>query len=175
MISATDVRKTLFSEDGLHANLQPGISLLGSHKRYPYTNQKFIAVDNGDSRVDVPLMRNAEMYLIEAEAKARQGQDAAAAQVLYDLVITRDPAYTKSTNTGAALIEEIMTHRRIELWGEGYRFFDLKRLNLPLHRAGNHQLSLANIMDIPAGDNLWTWLIPQDELDANPLMVQNDL
>ncbi len=176
MISATDVRKTLWSEDGLHADLQPGVNLLSSHSRHPYTNQKFIAVDNADSRVDVPMMRAAEMYLIEAEAKARQGQDAAAAQVLYDMVITRDPAYTKSTNTGAALIEEIMTQRRVELWGEGFRWLDLKRLNLPLDRTNStHQLSLAAIMQVPAGDNKWAWLIPQYELDANPLMVQNDL
>ncbi|PKP34830.1 MAG: RagB/SusD family nutrient uptake outer membrane protein [Bacteroidetes bacterium HGW-Bacteroidetes-17] len=175
-ISATDVRKGLWSPDGKHSNLQAGVTLLSSHKKFPYTNQKFIAVDNADSRVDVPLMRAAEMYLIEAEAKARQGQDAAAAQVLYDLVITRDPDYTKSTNTGAALIDEIMTQRRVELWGEGFRWLDLKRLNLPLDRTGaNHQLSLAAVMEVSTTDNRWTWLIPQKEMDSNPNMVQNDL
>ena len=39
-------------------------------------------------------------------------------------------------NTGAKLADEIMTHRRIELWGEGFRWFDLKRLGLPLDRTG---------------------------------------
>lgn len=176
MISATSVHKTLYSPDGQHANLQSGASLLGSHSKHPYTNQKFIAVDNGDSRVDVPLMRAAEMYLIEAEAKARQGQDASAAQVLYDMQITRDPAYTLSTNTGADLIEEIMTIRRIELWGEGYRWFDLKRLNMDLDRTGsNHTLSLAALMTYPAGGKLWAYLIPQYEMNANPLMVQNPI
>ena len=32
------------------------------------------------------------------------------------------------------LIEEVMTQRRIELWGEGFRWFDLKRLNMDLDR-----------------------------------------
>jgi len=175
-ISDTDVRHTLWSKDGKHTNLQAGVEILSNYSKYPYTNQKFIAVDGSDTRVDVPLMRAAEMYLIEAESKARQGQDAAAAQVLYDLVISRDPAYTKSTKTGAALIDEIMFHRRVELWGEGFRWLDLKRLNLPLDRENsNHKLSLAAVMTVPASDNRWTWLIPQKEMDANPNMVQNDL
>jgi hypothetical protein len=96
--------------------------------------------------------------------------------VLYDLVITRDPEYQLSTNTGAALIEEIMTHRRIELWGEGFRWLDLKRLNLPLDRTGsNHDASVAIKMEEPAGTNLWQYLITRDEINANANMVQNEL
>ncbi len=177
MISTTDVRKTLWDPTGDHLNLPPGVSLLSSHKRFPYTNQKFIAVSNSDSRVDVPLMRAAEMYLIEAEALARNNQDGLAAQALYDMVITRDNAYTLSTNTGQALIDEIMVQRRVELWGEGFRWYDLKRLNLPLDRTGSNQSSTYTngIMQVPVGDNRWTWPIPQDEIDANPLIEQNPI
>ena len=177
-ISDTDVRKTLWDPTGQHLNLPPGISLLSSHQKFPYTNQKFLAVSNGDSRMDVPIMRAAEMYLIEAEALARKGgNDAAAAQVLYNLVSTRDDAYTLSTNTGQALIDEIMIQRRIELWGEGFRFLDLKRLNLPLDRTGaNHKASLVgNVFQVPAGDKRWTWLIPREEIEANPSIEQNPI
>ena len=86
LISATDVRKILWDPIGKHLNLPPGISLLRSHARKPYNSQKFIAVSNSDSRVDVPHMRAAEMYLIEAEAKARSGQDAVAAATLFSVV-----------------------------------------------------------------------------------------
>lgn len=178
LISATDVRKTLWDPTGLHLNLPAGISLLSSHARKPYTSQKFIAVSNGDSRVDVPHMRAAEMYLIEAEALARKGgQDANAAQALFVLASSRDSNYSLSTNTGQALIDEIMIQRRVELWGEGFRFYDLKRLNQPLDRTGaNHIAALAgNNLSIPASDIRWEWLIPQDEIDANPNMVQNDI
>lgn len=177
MISSTDVRKTLFDPTGQHLNLPAGVSLLSSHKRFPYTNQKFIAVSNADSRVDVPYMRAAEMYLIEAEAKAKSNQDGAAALVLYDLVSTRDDGYTLSTNTGQALIDEILIQRRIELWGEGFRWYDLKRLNLPLDRTGSNQsVTYTNgIMQVPVGDNRWTWPIPQDEMDSNELMEQNPI
>jgi len=30
-------------------------------------------------------------------------------------------------------------------------------------------------MTIPAGDTRWQWLIPKQEMDANPEMVQNEL
>jgi hypothetical protein len=68
-----------------------------------------------------------------------------------------------------------MNSRRVELWGEGFRFLDLKRLNLPLDRNGsNHNSALAVALTVPAGDNTWQWLIPQSEINANPLIKQND-
>jgi len=172
MISDTDVRKTLWDPTGEHE----GMEIVSNAKRYPYTNQKFIAVSTADSRVDVPHLRVAEMYLIVAESKARSNDDTGAAQALYDLLITRDDAYTLSTNTGQDLIDEILINRRVELWGEGQRWFDLKRLNLDLDRTGaNLKSSIYQLMEVPAGDTRWTSLIPQDEMDANPEMVQNDL
>ena len=176
MISATDVRKTLWDPTGLHLALQAsGVDIVSSAKRKPYSNQKFIAVSTADSRVDVPHMRVAEMYLIKAEALARQTQDGPAAQALFDMVSTRDPGYVLSTNTGAALLEEILVQRRIELWGEGFRFSDLKRMNLPLDRTGaNHSNSITNyVLEVAASDAMWNRLIPRDELNANPNMVQN--
>ncbi len=174
-IPSTDVRSTIFDPSGDHLNLPTGVSLLPTHALKPYTSQKFIAIGNGDSRMDVPYMRVSEMYLIEAEAKARLG-NADAASALLDMAIVRDPSYTLSTNTGTDLIDEILLQRRWELWGEGFRFYDLKRMNLPLDRNGaNHTQALTIVFDVPAGDNRWQWLIPQDALDANPLLIQNPL
>jgi hypothetical protein len=125
---------------------------------------------------DVPYMRAAEMYLIEAEAKARLNDDAGAATVLFDLIKTRDASYAKSTNTGQALIDEILVHRRIELWGEGHRFLDLKRLNAPLNRNGaNHIASVTLLYDVAPGDVRWEFLIPRREINSNPAVVQNPL
>ncbi|HLU92494.1 MAG TPA: RagB/SusD family nutrient uptake outer membrane protein, partial [Membranihabitans sp.] len=131
----------------------------------------------GNSNGDLAFMRSAEMYLIEAEALARSGQDAEAASVLYDLAVNRDEEYTLSTNTGADLIEEIMIQRRVELWGEGFRFYDLKRLDLPLDRTGaNHNATLAAKLEEPAGSKEWQFLIPQQEIDYTlGVVVQNPL
>ncbi|MGE5406415.1 MAG: RagB/SusD family nutrient uptake outer membrane protein, partial [Methanosarcina sp.] len=175
--TATDVRKANFDPTGAHASLYP--PLLSSFTKKPYTSQKFLAVSDADSRGDIVYMRAAEMYLIEAEAYARNGQEALARTALNTLRKNREtvPAnYVASANTGAALINEIMLNRRLELWGEGFRFTDLKRLNLPLNRTGaNHSVSLCIETSIPAGDVRWQWLIPKAELDANREMVQNDL
>lgn len=174
---ATDVRTTIFSKTGLH----PNITLVSTAVKFPYTSQKFLAVSTGDSRCDVPYMRIAEMYLIEAEAKAQMG-DATASQALFTLISNRNPAYVKSTATGQALVNEIYLHRRIELWGEGFRFYDLKRTNSPLDRVGpttvpastsNHITSVALVMNIPAGDIRWQWLFPRAEINANPAIIQN--
>ena len=167
-ISATDIRKQLWSP--------AGVTPPASGTRYPYTSVKFKVKDVSISVGDVPYMRVAEMYLIEAEAKARLGQDAAAASVLFTLVKQRDPSYTLSTNTGESLLGEIMTQRRIELWGEGFRWLDLKRTNSPLNRTGaNHNSAIAGVLTIAVGDKRWQWLIPTDELNANLAVVQNPL
>lgn len=175
MIPATDVRSKVFDPTGEHLNLPAGIEISSAHQRFPYTSQKFLSYSTGDSRGDVPYMRSAEMYLIEAEAKARLGMDADAAAALLPLAVNRDPAYVLSTNTGQALIDEILLQRRWELWGEGFRYTDLKRLNMALDRTGaNHNASLlGNLLEVPAGDPDWEWKIPQDEMDANPLSEQN--
>jgi hypothetical protein len=53
-------------------------------QKVPYTSQKFLAVSTGDSRCDIPYMRIAEMYLIEAEASVD------GSQALFTLISNRD-------------------------------------------------------------------------------------
>lgn len=45
----------------------------------------------------------------------------------------RDPQY-ETDATGDDLIEEIIFQKRVEQWGEGLTFFDIKRLNMPVTR-----------------------------------------
>lgn len=172
MIPSTDVRAALFDKTGNHTELVLPLNFA----KFPYTSQKFLSVSTGDSRCDVPYMRVAEMYLIEAEAKARLG-NADAARILYDFEITRNPSYVLSANVGQALVDEILLQRRIELWGEGFRFYDLKRTNSSLDRTGaNHDSGIVNgVMNVEPTDKRWQWLIPRDEINANPLIVQNPL
>jgi len=180
-IPATDYRKKCYNDAAGVNPMDPS----GYWDWYPYMVYKFRRSTGGWEQ-SYPYMRASEMYLIEAEAIARQGgRDGEAAQVLLDLLNPtpadgdKDDAYVLSTNTGAALIDEILTQRRIELLGEGFRFLDLKRLNLPLTRAtgattgGYHDAGLATVTSIPAGDYRFQFLIPKQEIDSNPLMVQN--
>jgi starch-binding outer membrane protein, SusD/RagB family len=150
----------------------------GGDPTYPslpeYANIKFRdpTVDAGD----YIYLRAAAMYYIEAEALARSGNEPAARQVLYDITITRDPSYVLSTNSGTALIDEIILQKRIELWGEGYAWFDMKRLKVPLTRdyPGSNHATFGKF-NIPAGDNRFIFQVPQAEIDANPLIEQSPL
>ena len=173
-IPATDVRSKMWVETPTASNsiVPPG------GVRPKFLNQKFRlpGTPSTSAMGDVPYMRAAEMYLIEAEAKARLNDAAGASQVLFDLIKTRDAAYVKSTNSGQALVDEILVHRRVELWGEGHRFLDLKRTNAPLNRNGTNAIaSIALLYDVAPGDVRWEFLIPRREINANPAIVQNPL
>jgi len=172
-ITTTDVRKGLWDPTGTNTASFP---VPASGSRYPYMGNKFRVGDTNLSIGDIPYMRAAEMYLIEAEALARSGSFTAAATALYPLAVNRDPSYTLSTKTGAALIDEIMVQRRVELWGEGFRFYDLKRLNLALDRTGgNHSGTVSNgLLQVAAGDLRWQFLLPQEEINiGDGLIIQN--
>jgi hypothetical protein len=183
LIAATDIRKKLWW-DGTPAetanfpgtiNPSTGNPATGQvSPKPPFMHRKFRVKDVATRAGDIPFMRTAEMYLIEAEAEARAGLSTAA-QALYTLARNRNPSYVLSTNTGQALVDEILIQRRVELWGEGFRFLDLKRTNSALERRNtNHKPDVANILYVPAGDNQWQWLIPQSEIDSNPAISQAD-
>ncbi|QDH78389.1 RagB/SusD family nutrient uptake outer membrane protein [Echinicola soli] len=179
-ISETDYRKRLWDPNASDPELRdPFIDevTLESFAKVDYMNRKFLAQANGSSVGDVPYMRAAEMILIEAEALARAGDDVGASAALFELASARDPEYTQSTNTGQALIDEIMIQRRVELWGEGFRFYDLKRLDLPLDRnGGNHVGIVINSKFFEeAGTANWQWQIPVDERNANDNIIQNPI
>ncbi|WP_345950870.1 RagB/SusD family nutrient uptake outer membrane protein [Mucilaginibacter sp. PAMB04274] len=184
LITATDIRKKLWW-DGTTADAVnfPGVINAStgqpepSQRKARYQHRKYLVKDPTVSVGDIPYMRTAEMYLIEAEANARAGLNDAAATALFPLAVARDPSYKKSTKTGQALIDEIMIQRRVELWGEGFRFLDLKRTNSPLDRSGTGAtVALATVgitTPIPAGDVRWQFLIPRREIESNPSIEQN--
>ncbi|MDF9829455.1 RagB/SusD family nutrient uptake outer membrane protein [Parabacteroides sp. PF5-6] len=139
----------------------------------PYQNRKFTARSTSNAVGEVAFMRLAELYLIQAEALARSGQDAAAQDVFTKFQVTRDPSYVSKGNTGDALIEEIMNSRRVELWAEGFRFYDLKRLNQPIKRGRNFDIAFCTFVEREADHPGWVWEIPRAETAYNPLCKKN--
>lgn len=119
--------------------------------------------------------RSAEMYLIEAEANYFLKNEKAAQAPLNTL--TRDSGRDKEYNctaTGTALLDEIKLYRKIELFGEGFNWFDLKRWGDSLNRTstekgGNYITALA-VSYSPQDRNNWTWVIPSKETDYNKLI-----
>ena len=166
-MSETDLRRQWWDPTGEMA------VPLTSFVKNKYQNRKFTARATSDAVGDVAFMRLAELYLNLAEAYARGGNDAKAQEVFTKFQVTRDPAYAGNGNTGAALAEEIMNSRRVELWGEGFRYTDLKRLNLDLVRGRNFDIAFCGFLEKKAGEKGWTWEIPNIETNYNPLCETN--
>lgn len=147
-----------------------------------------------DNTADVVLMRSAEMYLIEAEAKARNtGVDLTAAVVpMNELRAARGAAgYDVSGETREEVIEEILKERRRELWGEGFSLTDILRLQKPVERKayagaavmcrqipsnkmkeympqGHYILNLPDGESFTANNRFYLYAIPETEENANP-------
>lgn len=170
-ISDTDVRKNLWEPNPTHANMD----IRSNYSLFPLMNRKFKVKNIGSSVGDIVYMRLAEMYLIKAEAEARSGDDASARQTFYTLKSTRDPKYTLSTNSGAALLNEILLDRRVELWGEGFRWYDLKRQGLPLERSAATHNSTVYDSKFYFGpdDPAWQFHFPQKEENTNSYVKEN--
>lgn len=151
----------LFSETDVRNTFDRTYSSAGPSDWWYLTTRKFtFAFDS-----DIVLMRTAEMILIEAEAKFKQGMTGEAHDLLYALQLNRDPNAVKSSNTGNALYEEILVERRKELYAEfGVEWFDAKRLRRGIPRTGNHRLPNS---DLEPDDKKFFLKVPQKEIDAN--------
>ena len=164
-IPAGDIRKALFRTPATATTTQPA-----------YNANKFRVPTASSWAADYVFMRAGEMYLIEAEALARQ--DKAGAAALLETVVKRShPAYVAPAASATALIDEILLQRRIELWGEGFSLLDIKRLKQGLNRPsgpGNHLPEIAVVYTLPAEDKAFLYRIPQAEIDANESIGPED-
>nr|WP_302829903.1 RagB/SusD family nutrient uptake outer membrane protein [uncultured Bacteroides sp.] len=145
-ISDTDFRKKLWKAP--EGSALDGATAFLTSTEFGYFGDRLSAYSSvkfrpGEGNPDVPstgavsaypLMRVEEMYFIEAEAAAHLS-DAEGRKLLQDFMINyRDEKY--STNlSGEELIDEIVFQKRVEQWGEGLTFFDIKRLDMPVERA----------------------------------------
>jgi hypothetical protein len=150
----------------------------------PYQQEKFHFSDIQTYLGDYVWMRIEEMYLIAAEAECMSNNDAKAQQYLNAMVQTRDPNYN-CTKTGTALgaltsdrtgslREAIIDQRRIELWGEYGRLYDIRRLRQGFKRTAaegwpSGLLIAARSTDDPESYP-WVLTIPKAEFDGNENM-----
>lgn len=85
--------------------------------------------------VGVPLMRVEEMYFIAAEAAAHANPADGVSKLENFMKTYRFSTYKCYATDKEDVIDEIVLQKRIELWGEGQTFFDVKRLNMSVTRA----------------------------------------
>ncbi|MDR2806348.1 MAG: RagB/SusD family nutrient uptake outer membrane protein [Dysgonamonadaceae bacterium] len=118
--------------------------------------------------------RSSEMYLIEAEAQYKLGNENAARNALITLTKDsgRNPQYA-CTKTGDELLEEIKFLSQIELWGEGFDWFMTKRwgdriVHTAISQGGSYLEAFHGEWG-PEDQNKQTWMVPLLETDYNPL------
>ena len=151
----------LFSPSDIRNTFSEGYDVPETDYRN-YISNKFSF--NFDS--DHPIIRTAEMLLVEAEAKYHNGDITGAHTLLFALQSKRDATATKSTNIGQALLDEILVERRKELYAEiGVEWFDAKRYRKGITRTGNQRLTGASSLE--ADDKRFFLKVPQAEIDAN--------
>lgn len=182
-----DIRKQWFlSPDSVEVDAAVGPNVA-------YYQKKYYAPNVNSMAGDYLFMRAAEMHLNLAEAQCRMGQysDARKEMLLlieprfarpgiYGAILKGIPdgntlsQYSAGVPAQVNLLDHIILERRKELWGEGFRLFDIIRNKTGLHRRyefSNHSYAI----DIKDPES-WTFvlLIPQSEFDGNVNMNMED-
>ena len=149
-----------------------------------------------------PMIRYAEVLLMQAEAEARNAAGVSA-RALDLLNVVRNRSLSSPATqayvignfaTKNDLIAAILFERRIEFLAEGKRWGDIHRLVMdPIFTTGGIPAKAANgfsnangtnygcgnaipaltVAAIPYSDYRFLWPIPQDEIVQNPIITQN--
>ena len=86
--------------------------------------------------------------------------------LLWAIQSNRDASAVKSSNTGDALLEEILVERRKELYAEiGVEWFDAKRYEEGLLEL--ETIELEELLALTPDDKRFFLKVPQAEIDAN--------
>ncbi len=136
----------------------------GGHTGY-YNNkyikrQGEIGLPDNDltSPVNYRVIRYADVLLMAAEANAQTGNDGLAQQYLNE--VRQRVGMPLITSGGDQLLQDIYTERRLELSGEGHRFFDLVRTgeaeeNIEGFTVGKHELFPIPQLEIDLAGGNW--------------------
>lgn len=183
-IPVTDARKAWWRGDLADSEIVSGTSM------QPYCQVKFKFANPTNRTGDYIYMRAEEMLLIKAEAECHQGHYPEARKLISELGSIRDSNYEKrlakfldaatyNQNTVAplqTLMDEILFQRRVELWGENGRMFDLQRLKLGYNRdyENSNHTELVKDKETTVASKEFIMTIPQSEIDGNPSINVSD-
>ncbi len=153
LYEANDIRRT----QAMFSGTKGGESVVFSRK-FPGARGPF--TDN------IPVIRLSEVLLIRAEAYAATGKEDLALADLNRIRTRAGATAVAATVKGADLIDAIMKERRLELYLEGHRFFDLKRRGQTITKA-----SLSAV--VPYDDFRILAPLPVAQVQLNKNLKQN--
>ena len=192
-IPDSDVRKGWWN-----GNINKPASSWGYGPDINYNQWKFQWKNQSAQTGDYVYMRMEEAYLIKAESQCRLSNFDEARKTLMKLGSLRDTNFQSrldlrtdsneqtygSVGTTVTLMDEILLQRRIELWGEVGRIFDIMRLKMNWTRywsvngeKSNHTDVLSKYpvyLSIPSDYIECILMIPQDEIDQNPYINEEN-
>ncbi len=146
----------------------PGSSYTKQHEDTGFFNKKYIPRTRkpeaaGDVKLTSPnnyrAIRYADVLLMAAEANIKKDPiDIGKAQNYLNMV--RDRAFGNTSHRVTASIQTILEERRVELAGEGHRFFDLVRTGKAAQEidgfvAGKNELFPIPLEEIQFSQNNW--------------------
>ena len=183
-IPDTDVRKAWWTAPLPDSEWGTPGTANGSQRSW--CQKKLVYIDAGASTGDHILMRTEELYLIAAEACCEKGDYANARKYVSAVGSLRDSNYaarlesmsddktlnSNTVGTISTLMDEIFFQRRVELWSENPRLFDIQRRGLSFDRSwsgNNHTSTCTAYTTKPGSANFILW-IPQAEFDGNENM-----
>ena len=142
----------------------------------PYASVKFRPM-NGETLdyktgnpTSVCMMRVEEMILTEIEALAYTDPATAAAK-LTEFMLTRNPNYSFASTSTEAVVAEAIWQKRVELWGEGIVFYDMKRLNYGIETGyPGTNVATDSRMVTDGRAPWWNFVIPEAETLQNPVL-----
>lgn len=149
------------------ADANSGVSYVEGYEHTGYYNRKYIArkgdLNTGDQNLTNPnnyrAIRYADVLLMAAEALNRGGiSDDRARQYLNQ--VRNRAGLADVTSGGSVLTDAIYAERRVELVGEGHRFFDLVRTGRAAQEidgfvSGKHELFPIPSIEIELAGNRW--------------------
>jgi len=174
VITPEEVNK-LVRKNWVRSGFRTHYSLYGKFPRKGADFVGYTANPEGSTGVmnlgHVPIMRTSELILMKAELEHRNSQDGKA-QIELNKIRTRAGVATTSA-TGTALLDEILLERRKELIGEGFRMYDILRLQKPVTRSNYWGDAKYKVLD-PTNPGKMILPIPKKEIDANDKLTEAD-
>lgn len=169
-------KKWFYNGEDILVSPSTGATITGNNL-LRLANLKF--VDKTNFLGDYIYMRKSEMLLNYSEAAFESGDEAGSKTALNNLMESRQVGYSSDQFTGDRLRAEIRLQRRIELWGEGFGLFDIKRWGIGVDRKSDLVLSSGKVIksghglvpgtdfNYPANSDQLRFQFPIDEINAN--------
>lgn len=163
-----DLRKDVAILDIEAWAAETGATYAEGYEHTGYYNRKYIArkgdLNTGDANLTNPnnyrAIRLADVLLMAAEANYKKPSSDEDKARQYLNIVRERAGLDEVTLSGSSLLNQIYEDRRLELVGEGHRFFDLVRTGraadeIDGFQTGKHELFPIPAIEIELSGNIW--------------------